>query len=214
MINACVVSNGIEGIENMFRSNSRVSYTLLPIGPHFNPDFTPYDLLIVPNGTDNIAMYNIRNKVAEFLNAGKMMFCFDGWFTDWVPGNTWVMDNAHKTIDIRYRIVQDRYHLFEGIDLNQFIFSNGISGWWACGHIQAAAGADVILEDTWQQPIMVIDEISTNGIMLLTASGPMADMLFGTNDDGQDSWQEVGRFYQKLITWAETKIHQPKTIKL
>ncbi len=214
MINACVVSNGIEGIENMFRSNQRVSYTLLPIGPQFNPDFSPFDLLIVPNGTDNIAMFNIKHLVAEFLNAGKMMFCFDGWFTDWVPGNTWIMDNAHKTIDIRYRIVQDRYKVFEGIDLHQFIFSNGISGWWACGHIQAAPGADIILEDTWQQPIMVLDEVSTNGTMLLTASGPMADMLFGTNDDGQDSWQEVGRFYQKLISWAETKIHQPKTIDI
>lgn len=199
MLKAAVISNSVEGIEHMFISNQQINYSLFEITANFKPDFSDYDILIVPNGSDQIAMYRIKDIVRDFLNAGKILFCFDGWFTAWVPGNQWIMDNTHKTIDIRYHIVNDRYNLFNGIDVNKFIFSHGISGWWACGSIHANPDADIILADTWGRPIIVLDEVSTNGLMFLTASGPMADTLFGTNDEGQDSWCEVGKFYRRLI---------------
>jgi len=202
MLKAAVISNNIEGIENMFISNPKINYTLLEITANFNPDFADYDVLLVPNGSDNIALFKIRDKIAQFLNEGKVMFCFDGWFTNWVPGNKWIIDNNHKTIDIRYHVVNDKYKLFEGIDLDKFNFSHGISGWWACGFIETTQPESVLLADTWDRPIIIIDEHSTRGIMVLTASGPMADLLFGTNSEGQTSWDEIGRFYQKLVDFV------------
>lgn len=214
MLKAVVISNAIEGIEQMFRSNQNISYTLCEVTANFNPDFSGYDILIVPNGSDNIALFKIKEKIHAFLNEGKMLFCFDGWFTSWVPGNQWKMDNACKTIDIRYHIVDDTYHLFDGIDLNHFIFSHGISGWWACGHIESNEKATILLADTWNRPIIVIDEASTKGFMFLTASGPMADMLFGTNDEGQDAWFEIGKFYQNLIQFATKRINKNKILNI
>ncbi len=205
MLKAAVISNNIEGIEHMFLSNSKINYTLFEITAHFDPDFTGYDILLVPNGSDNIALYKIREKISQFLAAGKVLFCFDGWFTDWVPGNKWIMDNEHKTIDIRYHIVNDKYKLFEGIDLDKFNFSHNISGWWACGYIEPANADTVLLADTWERAIIVVDEVTTAGTMILTASGPMADLLFGTNSEGQTSWDEIGRFYQKLIDFVISK---------
>ena len=77
----------------------------------------------------------------------------------------------------------DPHGLLQGLDLDQLNFSHGMSGWWACGYIQAAPGADVLLADTWQRPIVVLDEVSTAGRMLLTASGPLADVTYAGQSD-------------------------------
>ena len=205
MLKAAVISNNVEGIEHMFNSNNNIQYTLLEITKNFNPDFSGYDIVIVPNGSDNIAMFKIKDKIKSYLEDGNILFCFDGWFTDWVPGNKWMMDTQHKTIDIRYHIVNDKYQLFSGIDLQKFIFSHGISGWWACGHIETINVENVLLTDTWNRPIIIVDETTTPGLMVLTASGPMADQLFGTNDEGQTSWDEIGKFYQKIIDFVSKR---------
>ncbi len=81
-------------------------------------------------------------------------------------------------MDTRYVVQTDRYDLFDGLNVDDLTFSHGMSGWWACGYINAANDADVVLADTWQRPIIVLDEVSTNGSMLLTASGPLADMTY------------------------------------
>ncbi len=198
MIQAVVFDNGIVGLQPCYISNDKVHYHFLPLDGSVEIDLSPYDLLIVPNGSDQVAVYRLRKAIHAFLAAGKTLFCFDGWFTDWVPGNQWVMDNSKKTIDVRYRIQTDRYDLFKGIPLDSFTFSNGISGWWACGYIEAAANADCLLVDTWGRPIIVWDEASTPGRMLLTASGPLGDSNYATTDD-PDSLSDLARFYHRVL---------------
>lgn len=178
MLNALVISNNVAGLENYYVSSDLVQYTVCRITKDFDPDLMPYDLLVIPNGSDHVAMLKIKAKVRAFLNAGKSLVCSDGWFTDWVPGNQWVMENTKKTMDVRYGIQTDRYGIFDGLNVDDLTFSHGMSGWWACGYIKAADGADVVLADTWQRPMIVLDEVSTNGSMLLTASGPLADMTY------------------------------------
>ncbi len=182
-IRALIISNGIEGLTGLYQSNAQIQYDQAEVGPDFNPELCGYDLLIVPNGTDHVAMYRIRDQVRAFLDAGGTLFCFDGWFTDWVPGHRWIMDNTHKSIDVRYKVKDDPYQLathFRAEDLN---FSHGISGWWACGYIEPSEQGTVFLEDTWGRPLVVIDDTTTNGRMVLTASGPAADFSYATTDD-------------------------------
>jgi hypothetical protein len=72
-VKAAVVSNGIEGLEKYlfqaiscnihFRNNKE-----------FSPDLDLYHLLIVPNGSDHIAMHKIKDKVLTFLNNGNTLF--------------------------------------------------------------------------------------------------------------------------------------------
>lgn len=178
MLNALLISNNIAGLEDYYVSSDLVQYTVCRITKDFDPDLTPYDLLVVPNGSDHVAMVKIKDKVRAFLDAGNALVCSDGWFTNWVPGNQWTMDNSKKTIDIRYAVKTDRYGLFTDLNIDDLTFSHGMSGWWSCGFIQAAEGADVLVEDTWHRPIVVLDEVSTGGKMLLTASGPLADMTY------------------------------------
>lgn len=179
MLNAILISNNIAGLEDYYVSSDLVQYTTCRITKDFDPDLLPYDLLVVPNGSDHVAMAKISGKVRAFLDAGNALVCSDGWFTDWVPGNQWTMDNSQKTIDVRYAVKTDRYGLFDDLNIDDMTFSHGMSGWWSCGFIHAANGADVLMEDTWHRPIVVLDEVSTGGKMLLTASGPLADVTYG-----------------------------------
>ncbi|MBC3784119.1 hypothetical protein [Spirosoma utsteinense] len=176
MLNALIISNNIVGLTDYYVSNDLVTYTIAHVSGHFNPDLTPYDVLVVPNGSDHIAMLRIKDKVRAFLDEGKAVICSDGWFTSWVPGNQWVMDNTKRTMDTRYFLKTDAYKLLADVDIDELIYSHGMTGWWACGYIDAAPGADVVVEDTWQRPIVVLDEVSTAGILFLTASGPLADV--------------------------------------
>jgi len=198
MIRAAVISSGVEGIESYFLSNAKVNYEVVEVTKNFNPDFSDIDLLIVPNGSDHIAMSKIKDKIRKFLDQGKSLFCFDGWFTDWIPGNQWVMSNEKKTIDIRYNIKTDKYNLFDGVDLNELIFYHGISGWWACGYIENAKNADVILEDTWHRPIIVLDENTTNGTILLTASAPLGDKE-AIPVDNEASCSALSKLYHNIL---------------
>ncbi|MCB0637448.1 MAG: hypothetical protein KDC54_12555 [Lewinella sp.] len=198
MIRAAVFDNGVVGLRPCYVDNDRIRYAFLPLDGGTEVDLAGYDLLIVPNGTDQVAVHRLREPIRAFLAQGKTLFCFDGWFTDWVPGNQWVMDNSRKTIDVRYRIGEDRYGFFDGIALDSFVFSNGISGWWACGYIEPAPGAEVLLADTWDRAVMVWDEVSTPGRMLLTASGPLGDSSYATTDD-PNSLGDLARFYHQVL---------------
>ena len=175
MLRAVVISNGIAGLGECYVSNDLVDYRIEVITEDFNPEMSGIDLLIVPNGSDHVAMLKVKDEVASFLADGKTLCCFCGWFTDWVPGNRWMHDNSKASKDVLLSVKNDRYGLFDGLDLAKFNYNNGITGWWACGYIRASPQADVVLEDTWHRPIMVLDENTTNGLIILTASGPVGD---------------------------------------
>lgn len=205
-LKAIVISNGIHGIENYFVSNPEVVYHIEQVTADFNPDLTPYDLLVVPNGSDHIAMLKIKSKVAEFLANGKSLFCFDGWFTDWIPGNQWVMDNSKKTIDVRYQIKSDNHQVLNGVSVEELTFNHGISGWWSCGYIKAAAQSEVVLEDTWQRPIVVLDEVSSNGLIVLTASGPLGDGNYSLDGEEEHETSALTRLYHNFLLLVKSKV--------
>lgn len=205
MLHALLISNGLQGLEKYYVSNERVHYTTCLITKDFDPDLLPYDVLVVPNGSDHVAMLKIRDKVRAFLDAGRALVCCDGFFTAWVPGNQWVMDNSRRTMDVRYAPGTDRHHLLANLDLDQLNFSHGMSGWWACGYIQAAPGADVLLADTWQRPTVVLDEVSTNGRMLLTASGPLADVSYASQSDS--ALVALYRNFMQLLSTSPVPAH-------
>lgn len=195
-IDAVLVSNGLQGLDGMFPPTDRVRYRTVPTAPDFDPDFAGADLVIVPNGSDHVAMQRAAGAVRRHLDGGGALFCFDGWFTPWVPGNRWVMDNSRTTKDVRYRVRTDRHGLLDGVPLADFEFSHGMSGWWACGFIEPAPGADVVLEDTWGRAVAVLDEATTPGAMFLTASGPLAGVSFGAEHAG------LYTLYERLLTFV------------
>lgn len=204
-IKAAVVSNGIEGLKNYFISSEVIHYSFLEITKEFNPNLEPYNLLIVPNGSDHIAMHKIKDKVAAFLANGNSLFCFDGWFTNWLPNNQWIMNNDLKSINQRYTVKSDNNNLLENVNINDLIYNNNISGWWSCGYIEASEKAEVILQDSWERPIVVLDEKSTKGIIFLTASGPLGDVGIASNTNNYLN-NSLSQLYQNVVFLINSKL--------
>ena len=202
MLSALVISNGI-GAAEAYRSNDDIRYDVAEVGPGLNPSFDGYDILLVPNGADHVAMLRVRDRVRAFLDRGGALFCFCGWFTDWIPGNRWIHDNRHPTKDVCHRLGTDRHDLFAGVDLAKFDRNrHGISGWWACGYIKPAAGADAMLLDTWGRALVVLDEATTAGLILATASGPLGE--FGDYGGGA-----LATVYRNLLRHVASRRSQP-----
>jgi hypothetical protein len=174
-LRALVIANGI-GSEEAYPAREGLSIDVAEVGPGFAPDLSGYDLLIAPNGTDHVALFRIRDDIRAFLDRGGSLFCFCGWFLDWIPGHRWIHDNSHPTREMRHHPGDDPSGLLCGVELKELDFNkHGISGWWACGYIEPAAGADVLVRDSWGRALVVSDETTTNGFLFLTASGPVGD---------------------------------------
>jgi hypothetical protein len=201
LLRGIVVSNGIGG-EQGYLGGPDVDFSVAETGPDFALDLSNTDILLVPNGSDSVALGRQSSAIRAFLDHGGTLICCDGWVTPWVPGNEWVMDNDYRTIDVRYRMVSDRFGVMDGVDIDALIYRHGISGWWACGYINAAPGADVIVEDSWGRPIIVVDTVTTNGIMALTASGPIGPWA---GDDDGPSGAAINRLYENFLKLANVR---------
>lgn len=81
MLNALLISNNVAGLENYYVSSDLLQYTVCRITKDFDPDLMPYDLLVIPNGFDHVAMLKIKDKVRAFLDAGKSVK-----LTEWLSG--------------------------------------------------------------------------------------------------------------------------------
>ncbi|MDA9555702.1 hypothetical protein N9R54_05645, partial [Pelobium sp.] len=192
---------GTHSSSQSFISNDKVAYTHVYVDENFNPDLSDFDLLITGNPTDHIALFKIKDKIYDFLQSGKALFCFSGWYLDYIPGNKWVMERDIKSIDIRYFKGEDRHNLLDGVNIDELIYQNGISGWWACGHIEKGINADAVLLDTLKRPIMILDEHSTAGTIICTASGPLSDSM--KTEEGKS--KAVTVLYHNLINFIIKK---------
>ncbi len=188
-----IIDNGI-GSGCGFPDQPEIVFDRIVTSRHFQPDLSHYDLLIVPNGADHVAMFGIRDQVKQLLDRGKSVFCFCGWFTDWLPGHRWFHDNSHPTKEIRHIAGEDPHGLMSGFDpayLDRN--SHGISGWWACGYIESEDPSTVLIRDTWGRGLVVADDTTTNGFMYLTASGPVGDY------SSYPEWSPLTVLYQNAL---------------
>jgi len=174
-LNALVIDNGL-GAEKAYRDTDVVRFTTARTGPGFDPRLEDYELLVVPNGCDHVAMHRIRDKVRDFLHAGKALFCFDGWVTDWIPGHRWRHENSKPTRELRHIAGDDSLGLLRGVHVPAMDENaHGIIGWWYCGYIEPAPQAEVLIRDPFGRAVVVADDRSTPGFIFLTASGPLGD---------------------------------------
>lgn len=196
---ALVIDNGT-GAAAAYPDREGLTFDVARTGPDFAPVLDACDLLVVPNGADHVAMHAIRDDVRRFLARGGALFCFCGWFLDWIPGHRWVHDNSHPTREMRHFAGDDPLGLLRGVDLKGFDFNrHGISGWWACGYIETPAGAHVVIRDTWGRTVAVADDATTGGFLFLTASGPVGDYSrYG--DTGP-----VGQLYNNLLQYVQAR---------
>lgn len=174
LLRAAYIDNGITGLSEAFSARETVSFTPLSTDRPL-PNLANFDLLIVPNGSDQVFMSHERQAVLRFLNTGGSLFCFDGFFGDWLPDYKWKASPETETKKVRYKAPDPNHPLLKEVDIQDLVFHEGISGWWACGFIETTNPGVVVLEDTWSRPVMIWDDRTYRGYLFLTASGPVGD---------------------------------------
>ncbi len=203
MLKAVLIDNGVTGATRYFRDSEQVRYRIERVRDGWSPDFSHGDLVVVPNGADHVALYEVRDRIAAFLAQGGTLACFCGFFTPWIPGNVWVHDNTRPLREVRYRMINDPLDLMNGVELDQLTFeSHGISGWWACGHIETAHPESVVLADNFDRVVMIADISSTKGLIVATASGPLGDWDPAKPSSG------LQRLYRNIIRAASARQEQ------
>lgn len=200
-LSGLIVSNGTGNIAPYLEHQpDGMSFVVAETGPDFMLQLEDVDLLLVPNGSDHVALGRAAATIRAFLDRGGLLLCFDGWVSSWVPGHAWVMDNRQRTADTRYAIRTDRLGIMDGVDVDALTFRHGISGWWACGYIDSPSGADVLVQDQLGRAVIVVDTVTTNGTMVLTASGPVGPS--GRRCEPDASALALDRLYANLVALA------------
>ncbi|MEO7530059.1 MAG: hypothetical protein ABIS69_01570 [Sediminibacterium sp.] len=203
MIQAMVINTGARGVKHSYLSTPDIEFTHIYIAKDFDVNLDGYDLLFLPNGSDHLALYTIRHRISDFLAKGGMLFNFSGWFMNYIPGSQWVMSTDIKSIDVRYYANTDRYGLLKDVAIDQLIYRNGISGWWACGYIETNPNADIVLKDTLGRGIIILDEHTTNGTIVCVSGGPVTDKKFGDDTGGQ--MHPVNQLFANFLQFAISK---------
>ena len=178
-----VLDNGIGYIPEAYGPERLAGHavTIIPSLEFGSANLNDYDIFIAPNGTDHEALYRNRHIVRAFLDNGGALLCFCGWHRDWIPGSRWrmQMNISLRTYEITF---PDPDHpLLKGVRIEEVNINNGKRGFWTCGHIEAAEGAEVLMVNNLNEPVMIADRKTTPGLIIATASGPLP----GFSDDAE-----------------------------
>jgi hypothetical protein len=173
---------------------------VIPIYDFPSISWDEYIGIIVPRITDEEFLYRQKHIVRDFLNEGKVLCSFVQNFRPWLPGNTlWKKTNLNLK---EHRVILKQPHpIFEGVDVEDLNFKEGVAGFFYRGTMQAPSQSEVLMTDHLGHTIMYIDRFSTNGTILSTAGADLFSYGGSTASTAQ-------RMSTQLIKWMEQEYQQ------
>ncbi len=146
------------------REKFRKRLEILPVCTLPETNLFVYDVLILPRGTDQEILYRVRDKIAAYLDSGKIVISFGEVTNKWLPACTWdgvkPEDDEPLTIHHRHPVILDN---LKPDDLH---WHKGATGWCCHGHFIAPEGAEILVTNMLGDPVMYIDRHSTKGVIL------------------------------------------------
>lgn len=126
-------------------------------------DLSVFDLIIVPRGSDQEALYAHRGKIKEYLDGGGTLASFGEVTTDWLPGARW--DGVLPSDDgpLAFAATHPLLTALEPVDLH---WHKGYTGWCCHGHFREPANGDVLVRTETGDPVMYIDTTTTAGTII------------------------------------------------
>jgi hypothetical protein len=152
-----------------------------------------FDGLIVSNGCDQEFLLIHKAQIHAFLDAGKVLSFSGHLFRPWLPGAGMFQPKTIASYhDYVVRLVVD-HPIFAGVLADDLTFRKGVAGFFARGHHEAPAGAEIIAVLPGDEPIVYIDRASTRGTILVHAGN---DLLASVDRDST-----AGRIAGQLLRW-------------
>lgn len=133
-------------------------------------DLTAYKGLIITNYVDEQFMWEQKAVLENYLNNGGVIFSFAEMSISYLP-NAPIWQRSPITIRERDIILCEPVHpMFAGIDPYDLNYRRGVKGFFTRGYFeQLPKGAEVLVKDQQDAPIIYIDRESTNGTLIVGA---------------------------------------------
>jgi len=199
-----VVYSGLHFHHNLFtRPEYAEDFELVPVRSIGTTDLLKYNVLVVPRETNQEEMHRIKPKIRQFLDQGRTLISFGEMVVPWLPECVWhnrrlrvcyMADDPAKSWDKgkvetqELRIEEPEHSLFDGITLDDM-------KWHFHGVYQPRPGQRTLLSDSQGGAVILLDETSFAGKLLVTTLDPEEHAGFG----------EVTvtlRFLAKCIEWV------------
>lgn len=194
MIKALVLDCGRPILHDAYVSTFDVLTDIVP--PAEITSIEDYDLVILPSSMQGEKIAHLRNELRQYLNKNGVVFCFSGTCIDYLPGNTWKIDEDIPSI--HYTLYDDTYGFFKDVDLD---ILNGIDkhGWKSEGYIKSENDVQVVVCSYEQLPVMVVDEITTSGTIVITAGLGMLEKAVADLSHPKLE-MELKKVYENMLT--------------
>ena len=132
-------------------------------------DLSNYNVLLIDYFADQEYLYKHKEIIKNFLNEGKIVIFCGHLFRNWLPGCSLFMPkrlNSHK--DYLVQAIPGS-PLFNGVEVNDMVYTKGVAGFFARGFYYAPENAEVCLTFTDGKVISYIDRHTTNGTIIVHA---------------------------------------------
>ena len=132
-------------------------------------DLTPYKCMIILSFVDQDFLLEEKAIIDAFLAAGKIVCFFGNLVTPWLQGQAMFQPKDIRWHgDYNVQIASDHF-LFDGVLEDDMTTNKGVKGFFARGHHEAPANAEVLLTLRGGETITYIDRESTNGTIFMHA---------------------------------------------
>lgn len=166
-------------------------------------DLSAFNVLVVTDFIDQEYLYEQRQVIMDFLNAGNIVLACTHIFRAWLPGTNLFMPKEIRTHADYEMIVVKEDSFFAGVDMNELAYRKGVSGFYARGsHPVTNPQAEVVLAFTDGTPITVIDRNSTGGTIVAHAARDL--LAYATGDN------TTKRITPQVLAWLEQELTRLK----
>lgn len=133
-------------------------------------DLSAYKGLIITNYVDENFMWQHKTILENYLQGGGVIFSFAEMSRSYLP-NAPIWQRSPIAIKDRDMILCEPVHpIFEGIDPYDLNYRRGVKGFFTRGYFaDLPEGAEVIVKDQQDAPIIYVDRTSTNGTLIVGA---------------------------------------------
>lgn len=145
-------------------------------------DLTPYNVLVVTDFIDQEYLFENKEIIQEFLDAGKIVVACTHIFRPWLPGsNLFMPKNIYKYSDYEMQVVKED-SFFRGVDMKELAYRKGVSGFYSRGyHPLTNKEAEVVLAFLDGTPITYIDRSTTKGTIVAHSARDLLTYATGDN---------------------------------
>ena len=166
-------------------------------------DLSRFACIVVHDFIDQEYMYKHREKIASFLDEGKIVIFAGHLFKEWLPGcSIFQPKKIHSFRDYEVSIMAE-HPIFAGVKPEDMTYNKGVSGFFARGaHLPLPEHAEVLLALPDDIPITYIDRHSTNGTIFVHSGRD----LFAYRNQNKSS----DRISSQLLQWIKDEYEELK----